>query len=298
MKDQKLALLEFDMGWSMWLTRSRLPYHIGRHPDNHLRNSSDCISRRHCTLDLINDELCVIDNGSLNGTILHNRRIRNSHAQLTARTCLLLSDMMLWITPCDNNGELISQLQTDMEDGEQTRTNRHGICLVDICDSMELGLEEVNRVAQTLRSALIGHEQDNILLLKHMGDGYLAVFDNCHPAINAAKRLLDWQNSAENSLAADIRVTLDSGMTYPTHGHDRAGMAICRAARLEKTQLRDMDEPTDAIERLKTRNRCLMTAEVIAHTPDIAGQYILLGKRRLKGFANELYPVYQFEPAA
>ncbi len=298
MSNRRLALLEFDMGWSMWLTESQLPFHIGRHPDNDLRNSSNCVSRKHCMIDLRNDQLCIIDTGSSNGTVLHDQVINNEKLPLTDKTCVLLSDMMIWITPCDQNGELIEdKLLQSLSDTMDSVDLNHGVCLVDICDSMEIALEEVNHISQMLRATIIGREQDKLLLLKHMGDGYLAVFDSSLPAVNAAKRLLNWQASSNDNLfSANIRVTLDSGITHPSHGHDRTGIPICRASRIEKTQIRDIEIPSSEIDKLKRFNRCVLTSsmsKVLDTTVD--ERYTFIGKRKLKGFANEMHSIFQYD---
>ncbi len=290
MSNRRLALLEFDMGWSMWLTEVHLPFHIGRHPDNDLRNSSNCVSRRHCKIDLI-------DTGSSNGTVLHNKVIKNQELPLQEKTCVLLSDMMLWISPCDKEGLLFEDKSLKTFHGMNNELSMsHGVCLVDICDSMERDIEEINHISQMLRTNIIGHDQEKLLLLKHMGDGYLAVFDSCVPTVSAVKRLLDWQASSnENLFSANIRIAIDSGITHPSHGHDRAGIPICRAARIEKTQVRDIEVPGKYIKKLKNRNRCLLTksmSEVIKETD--SGKYTYMGKRKLKGFADEMHSIFQY----
>jgi FHA domain-containing protein len=296
MNKRKLALLEFDMGWSMWLTEAHLPFHIGRHSDNDLRNSSNCVSRKHCLLDLRDNELCIIDTGSLNGTVLHNQIIKNQEVVLSEKTCVLLSDMMMWITPCDDVGQLIKADENDTLTNLDDRIeNRHGVCLVDICDSMEIDLEQVNHISQMLRTTIVEHEHDKLLLLKHMGDGYLAVFKSGLPTVSAAKRLLSWQESDENIFSANIRVTIDAGITHSSHGHDRTGLPICRAARIEKTQIRDIEQPGEDVKKLKRYNRCIMTksmSEVLDTT--VAERYTFIGKRKLKGFANEMHSIYQY----
>jgi L-fucose mutarotase/ribose pyranase (RbsD/FucU family) len=295
MSSRKLALLEFDMGWSMWLTEAHLPFHIGRHPDNDLRNSSNCVSRKHCMLDVINNELCIIDTGSSNGTVLHNQVLKNQELPLLDKTCVLLSDMMIWITPCDHQGYLVQEEALRTHTGQAFGMN-HGVCLVDICNSMELDLEEVNHISQMLRATIIGREQEKLLLLKHMGDGYLAVFDSELPAVSAAKRLLNWQaTSSQNMFSANIRVSLDAGITHPSHGHDRTGIPIVRATRIEKTQIRDIEVPSDNVNKLKRHNRCVLTSnmsKVLDNT--VAERYTFIGKRKLKGFADEMHSIYQY----
>jgi FHA domain-containing protein len=285
------------MGWSMWLMEAHLPFHIGRHSDNDLRNSSNCVSRKHCMLDLRDDELCIIDTGSLNGTALHNQIIKNEEVNLSEKTCVLLSDMMMWITPCDDNGKLIKDntAANTLPNYDGKIESRHGVCLVDICDSMEIELEQVNHISQMLRTTIVGHEHEKLLMLKHMGDGYLAVFDSCLPTVTAAKRLLSWQSSDENVFSANIRITMDAGVTHRSHGHDRSGLPICRAARIEKTQIRDIEAPGKDVKKLKSRNRCVMTksmSEVLDTT--VSERYTFIGKRKLKGFANELHSIYQY----
>jgi hypothetical protein len=295
MSSRRLALLEFDMGWSMWLTEAHLPFHIGRHPDNDLRNSSNCVSRRHCMLDLRDNELCIIDTGSSNGTVLHNQVIKNQELPLVDKTCVLLSDMMIWITPCDHQGYLVQDEALRTHTGEAFGMS-HGVCLVDICNSMELELDEVNHISQMLRATIIGREQEKLLLLKHMGDGYLAVFDSELPAVSAAKRLLNWQATAnQNMFSANIRVSLDAGITHPSHGHDRTGLPIVRATRIEKTQIRDIEVPSNDVEKLKRYNRCVLTSsmsKVLDNT--VAERYTFIGKRKLKGFADEMHSIYQY----
>lgn len=298
MSNRRLALLEFDMGWSMWLTEAHLPFHIGRHPDNDLRNSSNCVSRKHCMLDLINDQLCIIDTGSSNGTVLHNQVIQNQEMPLIEKTCVLLSDMMMWITPCDDQGCLLEYTASNtLNETHSGFDFNHGVCLVDICDSMEKDLDEVNHISLLLRSTIIGREQEKLLLLKHMGDGYLAVFDSSLPAVSAAKRLLEWQATKnDNPYSANIRISLDSGVTHPSHGHDRTGIPICRATRIEKTQVRDIEVPSDNIEKLKRYNRCVLTdsmSKVLDRTID--ERYTYIGKRKLKGFPDEMHPIYQYD---
>ncbi len=297
MSNRRLALLEFDMGWSMWLTEAHLPFHIGRHPDNDLRNSSNCVSRKHCMLDLIDDQLCIIDTGSSNGTVLYDQVIKNQELPLLDKTCVLLSDMMIWITPCDHQGYLMQEKALKTLTGTQeTFSSSHGVCLVDICNSMELALEEVNHISQMLRSTIIGREQDKLLLLKHMGDGYLAVFDSSLPAVSAAKRLLNWQATGnENIFSTNIRISLDAGITHPSHGHDRSGLPICRAARIEKTQIRDIEIPSNDINKLKPFNRCVLTknmSKVLDTT--VEERHTFIGQRKLKGFANEMHSIYQY----
>jgi FHA domain-containing protein len=297
MNKRRLALLEFDMGWSMWLTEAHLPFHIGRHPDNDLRNTSNCVSRKHCMLDLIDNELCIIDTGSLNGTVLHNQVIKNQELPLLAKTCVLLSDMMIWITPCDNDGYILEEHASKTFAGMHDEISQsHGVCLVDVCDSMEMDMEEVNHISQMIRTTIIEQDHDKLLLLKHMGDGYLAVYDSCLPTISAVKRLLNWQASNnENVFSANIRVSIDSGITHPSHGHDRAGLPICRAARIEKTQIRDIEMPGEHVNRLKSRNRCVLTKSMSkALDSTISERSTFIGKRKLKGFADEMHSIYQF----
>lgn len=208
-----------------------------------------------------------------------------------------MSDMMMWITPCDEHGDLLEKTAANtLVDTQSDLGDSHGVCLVDICDSMEIGLDEVNHISQLLRATIIGREQERLLLLKHMGDGYLAVFDSSLSAVSAAKRLLEWQATKnENLHSANIRVTLDSGITHPSYGHDRTGLPICRASRIEKTQVRDIEIPSDNISKLKRYNRCVLTnsiSKVMDNTVD--ERYTFIGKRKLKGFADEMHSIFQY----
>lgn len=129
-----------------------------------------------------------------------------------------------------------------------------------------------------------------------MGDGYLAVFDSSLPAVSAAKRLLNWQATGnENIFSTNIRISLDAGITHPSHGHDRSGLPICRAARIEKTQIRDIEIPSNDINKLKPFNRCVLTknmSKVLDTT--VEERHTFIGQRKLKGFANEMHSIYQY----
>ncbi|MEM7027721.1 MAG: hypothetical protein AAF410_05805, partial [Pseudomonadota bacterium] len=95
--------------------------------------------------------------------------------------------------------------------------------------------------------------------------------------------------------SANIRVSLDSGITHPSHGHDRTGLPICKAARIEKTQKRDIEVPGEEIDQLKPYNRCVLTenmSKVLDNTVD--ERYTFIGQRTLKGFANEMHSIYQY----
>ena len=107
---------------------------------------------------------------------------------------------------------------------------------------------------------------------------------------------MEWQESNENVYSADIRVALDAGITHRSHGHDRTGIPICRAARIEKTQIRDIEVPSSNVQRLKNRNRCLLTKEMSRILDTTASEsYTYIGERKLKGFADELHSIYQYD---
>lgn len=296
MDKQRFALIEFDMGWSMWLTKEHLPFYIGRHFDNDLINSSYCVSRKHCKLELIDNKLHLVDNGSMNGTVLHNRVIHNESLVIEEKTCLLLSDMMIWVTPCDEEGNLNSShtKETLAEHDESTKEPPNGICVVDICDSMTRELDYINHICQVLRMIIISHSPDKILSLKYTGDGYLAIFSTGVSAVLAAKRLLKWQASDDNLESIDIRIALDAGLTYRAYGHERTGFPICRTARIEKLQKRDIASPSKDIGKLKSKNRCLFTKDIsLIIDEQLNYSYDHIGSCKLKGFANELYDIYQ-----
>lgn len=296
---RRLALLEFDMGWSLWLSSAQVPLRLGRHPQNDLCNTSNYISRHHCEIDYRDSQLVVVDKGSMNGSIVHNRHVRDASAVIDKRTCVLLSDMIFWITPCDAHGELVgpesSGEKTPAAYGDGNNEKQHGICLVDICDSVEMDVKQVNNIALSMRSVIVSDDQREMLLLKNMGDGYLVVYESAAPAVRSAERLLNWRAARQNVFSASIRVALDAGITYPSHGHDRVGVAICRVTRFEKTQRRDIELPGSALEKLRPRNRCLMSEPVWDSLDGGTGQRCdHIGARKLKGFADILHTVYQY----
>ena len=296
---RRIAWLEFDMGWSLWVTRSQFPFQIGRHPGNDLCNTSGYISRHHCALDYQNGDLLLIDQGSINGSIVQNEHIRNKSMVIEHRSCVLLSDMMFWISPCDAQGRVVEgdnqDQATELGNGSGQENERHGICLVDMCNSTEMAIKQINEVVRDLRSVILAKDRENILLLKNMGDGHLVVHDQMAPALRCAQRLLRWQASAHNTRSSDIRVAVDAGITYPSHGHDRIGLAICRAARFEKTQRTDIELPGRGLRDLRPRNRCLISRPVL-ESMEVAEQRRCahVGARKLKGFSNVLHDIYQY----
>ncbi len=300
----RLALIEFDMGWSFWLTAESVPFSLGRHPSNSMCSTSNYVSRHHCSLDYRDGRLVIADNGSANGTVVNDLHVKNAHVPVTERTCVLLSDMLLWITPCDAEGKLLdsnAQKQHDTDitvsPGEQIE---HGVCLVDICNSVEMNIQRVNHATHLLRSVILAHDQSKVLLLKNLGDGYLIVYQHTESALDCAARLLKWQRKAaskkDTAGKIDIRVAMDSGLTYRAHCHDRVGLSICRVSRFEKTQRRDIELPGANIDELKPRNRCLFSQSVLDHMPTI--DYHDIGKRRLKGFPSQMYGIYQLPTAS
>lgn len=289
------------MGWSLWMTRAQFPFQIGRHPTNDLCNVSSYISRHHCVLDYRNDQLLLVDSGSMNGSIVQNRHIRSESFVIEQRTCVLLSDMMFWIAPCDAEGKIVRGENADesaittLGDSADQKQENHGICLVDICSSTELAARKINTITQALRSTIIAKDQNALLLLKNMGDGYLIVYNSPAQALRCAERLLRWQLGAHNVLSCDIRVALDAGITYSSHSHDRIGLAICRAARFEKTQRADIELPGQGLTSLKPRNRCLVSDPVRDSMDEQRkGRCTHVGARKLKGFSSILHHLYQY----
>ena len=305
---ERLALLEFDMGWSLWLTKAQVPFQIGRHPENDLRNNSSYVSRHHCIIDYQNEKLLFTDQSSNNGSIVQNQHLRNQSCILDKRVCVLLSDMIFWISPCDGDGHLIQELPAESYSvspgkevrGTQTKNEqegKHGICLVDICDSVEIGIKQVESITQAIRNCILKRDHRNILLLKNTGDGYLIVYDAFLAAVHATERLLRWQSSRHNTFSTDIRISLDVGTTYPSHGHDRMGLAIYRASRFEKSQRRDFEVEGADLEKLRSRNRCLLSdgaRKNLNAVDDKRWHCSHIGARKLRGFSNILHDLYQY----
>lgn len=289
------------MGWSMWMTRAQFPFRIGRHPTNDLCNVSSYISRNHCVLDYKDDQLLLVDSGSMNGSIVQNRHIRSESFVIEQRTCVLLSDMMFWIAPCDAEGKVVrgeaadESVITALGDSADQKQENHGICLVDIVNSTEMAARKISLITRALRAVILVKDQNVLLLLKNMGDGYLIVYHQVAPALRCAERLLHWQTSGQNPLSCDIRLAVDAGITYSSHSHDRIGLAICRAVRFEKTQRADIELPGQGLKSLKPRNRCLVS-ELVRDSMDEEGRELCthVGARKLKGFSSILHHLYQY----
>ena len=297
--ERRIALLELDMGWSIWLTDRQMPFSLGRNTKNSIYNTSHYISRNHCTINWDRGKVTLTDHGSMNGTVVSDKHIRNSTTLISERSCILLSDMLLWITPCDATGKLKEKSSSSTSQNNNTTIvpscGHHGVCLVDVCNSVEMNLHKVSDITQSIRAIIVSRHQEKILLLKSLGDGYLIVYTDTSTAIKCARRLLDWQESPiYNPDKANIRIAIDSGITYPAHGHDRIGLPICRASRFEKTQFRDIEIPGPDLNKLKPRNRCLLSSDTLTGIQNIDSIDIYdIGKRHLKGFAEKKHDIYQ-----
>jgi hypothetical protein len=297
MEEREIALLEFGQGWSMWLTSRHLPLTIGRSLENAIILSENlAVSRRHCMLEVRDGLLHVVDFGSTNGTVVNDRLLKGEAARVVGRTCLLLADTLLWITPCDPAGKLAPEAFTRIVEAPHVPAdNLHGVCLVDICDSSELEPQVVERIMKHIREAIIAVHAERILLLKHLGDGLLAVLDSPLAALESAERLMEWQASTGSDMSVDLRVTLEAGPTYPASGHDRLGLAITRAFRFEKTQWPNIEKPGKSIDRLNPRNRILLGTSMRRELASpLQRRCLFVGKRRLRGFGRTLYAIYQY----
>ncbi len=292
-KKRRVALLETETGWSFLVYANNLPYSIGRSPDNDLIFNSRDVSRAHCTLEFAHNRIQIRDTGSTNGTIIDNGIIQKESVPIDSRTCVLFATTLIWITPCDENGELITSAAAKPEPD-----HAHGICFADICKSTERPIQEVEKVLYSIRVQLLLKDAKDVLLLKPLGDGYLAVFNSPEAAVAAADRLLEWQRSEDNFNSADIRVTLDAGPTFVSLGQDRLGLAISRASRIEKTQLSDIESPGARIDKLRAKNRCLTTSYLRSYlNPAQRRRCLYIGRRRLQGFGETLFAIYQYSPS-
>lgn len=289
---EPLARLELDGGWSLWLRRGDLPFRIGRAHDNDLMVASYGVSRRHCTLELHGERLCVVDADSKNGTVAGDRLLRAKRLPLLQPTAILLGDSILRVTPCDAAG---APLAASASARPASRTKTHGVCLVDICESTAMDPADIAKILPALKMAIIGQRPNRVLLLKHTGDGYLAVLTSPTSALAAARRLLRLRLGAQPPLGAPIRVTLTAGPTFATPDRERLGMAISQAVRIEKTLPADMARPGRHVAALKLKDRILMSAEArAALRPPSRRRCLLVGERQLKGFGATLHAVYQY----
>jgi hypothetical protein len=198
---------------------------------------------------------------------------------------------MLHIIPCNKQGEPIWE-----ENEAPSSSEVNGICIVDICNSTQIDLKNVDDAVRRMRKILIGDDADEIKLLKQTGDGYLGIYYKPISAFNAAKRLLAWQKDKENKNKINIRVTLDAGPTFPTLDNDLMGLAINRCARIEKTEIDDFEYPGKRIKLLKARNRCLLSTHIRRELKSKEYKKCkFIGRRMLKGFGGKLFSIYQYE---
>ena len=231
----RIARVEFDNGYALNIMSDQLPFTIGRSKDRHLVVSSTFVSRRHCTIDEVDGVLAIIDE-SQNGTFIDDHRLKHESAPIEHRIHLLFGgEFMLAISPYDKNGQVVAAPSPD-ETASTSRENTHGVLLVDLCDSTEKTPEQVGNITQYLRIEMLRKHRDKLLMIKNTGDGFLLVYEDPGAAFETAERILEYQNNRGAQFDFDLRVTLDAGHTTETADRDRLGIAINRAARIEKVQ--------------------------------------------------------------
>lgn len=274
----KLARIEFDNGYALNIMSDQLPFTIGRAKDRNLVVTSAFVSRRHCTIDAVDGELHIID----------DHLLKHESAAIAQRIHLLFGgEFMLAISPYDANGQLIDAPEPN-DTASATRANTHGVLLVDLCDSTEKTPEQVGTITQHLRIELLRKHRDKLLMIKNTGDGFLLVYENPGSAFESAERVLRFQNAKGAQFGFDLRVTLDAGATAETADRDRLGIAINRAARIEKVQAGN-------IESLRARNRCILSEDMkrtLTLTNRATCQHI--GACQLKGFGDVAHQVFQY----
>ncbi|MCY3020160.1 MAG: FHA domain-containing protein [Planctomycetota bacterium] len=288
-----VAILDSGQDWSIAIHAAQLPLAMGRHPDCAIVVSDPMASRRHCVLELHEGTLCLRDTDSANGTALGDRGLkRGERIAITRRTCIVMGELMLWVAPVDAEGKWD---RGEGHTGETQIRESHGICIVDLCDSTEQDLRHVAEAMGKMKTAMRSGAHESLLLLKNTGDGYLAVYRSPMLALRAAEQLLEWQSGKDNPHRLDIRIALDAGPTFPIRDRDRLGLAINRAARLEKIQRGQFDSPGKRLGLMKARNRCLLSASLrqAIRAPE-RRRCLFLGRLKLKGFGGQLHPVYQY----
>jgi class 3 adenylate cyclase len=289
---RKVVKIEFDNGYSLNVLQNQLPFTIGRAADCNLVISSSFVSRAHCTIEAANDGVHMVDQ-SANGTFIDDHMLKNKSASIDHLMHLLFGgEFMLTISPYDKDGALIG---TAANVDTTTDSITHGICLVDVCDSTEKTPEQVANITQALRIDMLRKNRGSLLLIKNTGDGFLLIYEDPVCALETALHVLNYQNLHGKEDDFDIRVTLDAGITTQTADKDRLGIAINRAARIEKVQAGNIEERGPCWDRLKVRNRCILTVEmerVMVDEDRVKCEHI--GACRLKGFGEKLHEIFQY----
>jgi pSer/pThr/pTyr-binding forkhead associated (FHA) protein len=221
-QNRPVVKINFDNGYSHNVLENQLSFTIGRSQGCNLVVSSNFVSRTHCAIDVVDDEIHIVDHSS-NGTFIDDYFLKNESAALEHRIHLLFGDeFILTITPYGATGDLLEGATGDDDGQSKTKTISHGVSIV------------------------------------------------------------------------DIRATLDAGVTTQTVDSDRLGLAINGAARIERVQAGNIEERGEDWASLRTRNRCILTADMKAAmrlTERAMCQHIGTGK--LKGFSDTLHDIYQ-----
>ena len=289
---RKVLRLEFDNGYTLNVMSNQLPFTIGRSADCNLVVASHHVSRSHCTIEMVDDEVHIVDQ-STNGTFIDDFLLKNESSPIKSQIHVLFGgEFMLALSPYDAEGNLVKHTR---EADDHTESIVHGICLVDICDSTEKTPDQVGNITQFLRIEILKRNRDKLLLIKNTGDGFLLIYEDTACALDTAARVLQFQNDRGREYGCDLRVTLDAGMTSLTADQDRLGLAINRAARIEKTQAGNIEERGPDFEALKARNRCILTNDM-RHSllEDDQETCDFIGSCKLKGFGETMHAIYQY----
>ena len=283
-------LSNFD-GIAISLRPNRLPLTVGRHINNDLIINNGCVSRYHCVFEKDDAGRVVIrDLGTRNGTVVGERVIQNDACPLEEEMFIHIGGAIFqaFRSPKDEN-EVLKGIYKKMNEG----TINHGVCIVDICDSTGRG-QVLDTIIHRLRFQMLSNVK-GVLMIKNMGDGFLAIYEDPIVAFQVSLNLLNWHEDCrlrDDLPKFDFRISLDTGPTTPTHSQDRMGMAINRAARFEKTQQHDLDEPGEIY--IQEQNRCLMTEDMYKCLPPGYQSYcVYAGAKAIKGFGDERYKIYQ-----
>jgi class 3 adenylate cyclase len=229
-------------------------FSIGRETDNNLALPEDrTISRHHCTIRQIGDELVVEDLHSTNGTFVNGHRIEGT-VPLQPPTSLMVGHTKLAIV--GNPDSVTGQVEAVMQNTYTAQDSiiipatgyfslqsipSEAFMVVDLVGStqivMELGSDKFAKIVYAMGLVL---ERDVKLhensFMKGTGDGFFACFPSAEAALDSAVRLSPVVRNALKNNTIQTSVALHWGMSIPSKSGDRTGNHVHAVFSMEKVR--------------------------------------------------------------
>jgi class 3 adenylate cyclase len=283
----------------------RWPVSIGRHPRNTIALADErTVSNHHCRVVEENNKIWVYDLKSDNGTYLNGHRV-DYRAELNANnSVLILGYVKLALVdelaqPSEERiaAPLLSAGSIVIPPTRLFQRAEEVVLVVDVVESTRLGVQRGD--ASMVKSLWIlarvferYAQAHGVLFMKCTGDGFLATFEACGPALSVACQVLNYfSNRAAppgEPPPPSLRFALHRGPVTVNEEGDRFGLAVHLCFRVEGLRGEGF-APEPGAPPLPSFNRILVTDRVCSDIPsEWRGRVVALGSFRPKGFEESV----------